>query len=187
MYLPNIDFHVGSIEEFISKRVSESDRPFLDHAILDLPDAHHYFEILAKALKPNGTLITWCPSITQVNKCVTLVKAQRMLFLLDKVIESGNGSREWDVTPVKPRALWKSQDPHIAASDKEVLKAISKPKEGHSLLEGTVSNDDGWEMVCCPKRGIRVVGGGFIAVWQKMKDQNLEPKATAIPDDKVEN
>ena len=178
MYFPNIDFHVGSIEDFLSERPGT---PFLDHAILDLPNTHFYLEILGKALKSNGSLVTWCPSITQINKCVALVKEQNMPLVLVRVIEVGagmSGGREWDVRMVKPRALSKAKvevrDPgsgkeSTAESAKDIPAFDQNPTE------------EGLEMICRPKVGIRVVGGGFIALWQKMERQNLDAELSPEP------
>lgn len=173
IYFPNVDFHVGSVGDYISGRMCTSDQPFLDHAILDLPKTHLYLDIVGKALKSNGSLVTWCPSVTQINQCVTLVKEELMPFLLERVLEAGqglSGGREWDVRMVRPRALQmvtpklKTRGPDADAND----SAVHSEEGGPNHVEPSVQ-DGGWEMVCRPKVGIRVIGGGFIALWRKME------------------
>jgi tRNA (adenine57-N1/adenine58-N1)-methyltransferase len=172
MYFPNVDFHVGSIKEYLSGHLAETNEAFLDHAILDLPATHQYLEIVGHALKSNGSLVTWCPSITQINKCVILVKEEKMPFLLEKVIEVGaglSGGREWDVRMVRPRALSKVKlEPKVPDPDEEARVPVTEIEDVESPAESAVQ-DDGWEMVCRPKVGLRVIGGGFIALWRKME------------------
>ena len=175
MYFPNIDFHVGSIQDFLSQR---SRTPFLDHAILDLPDTHHQFDSIGNALKSDGSLVTWCPSITQINRCVVLVKEDNMPFLLERVIEVGaglNGGREWDVRMVKPRALASNLKDQAteSASDEDVVRITGESREDVSGVKVPFDPDRGWEMVCRPKVGIRITGGGFIALWRKMERHKL--------------
>jgi tRNA (adenine57-N1/adenine58-N1)-methyltransferase len=170
LYYPHIDFHVGSIDEYLTSRLEATDgTPFLDHAILDLPDIHHYFDIVGRALKANGTLITFCPSITQINAGMTFVRQGAVPLFLEKVIEVGGvvgvGGREWDVRPVKPRALLKARTEDIKPSE-EPEDALAEDLE--DLRQSPDSDDSGWEMVCRPKVGLRIVGGGFVGVWRKM-------------------
>jgi tRNA (adenine57-N1/adenine58-N1)-methyltransferase catalytic subunit len=171
MYFPNVDFHVGSIEEYLSGRMSTTDEAFLDHAILDLPNTHQYLDIVGKALKTNGSLVTWNPSITQINKCVMMVKMENMPFILERVIEVGpglGGGRDWDVRMVRPRALSKSNlEPTTSESEDGFAERILESKDAASVQRPAA--EDGWEMVCRPKVGIRVIGGGFIALWRKME------------------
>lgn len=169
MYFPHVDFHTGTIEDYVSARLeASSNKPVFDHAILDLPATQNYFEILGKAMKPDGTLIGFCPSITQINACVILAKQKSLPFFLEKVLEIGGGvgtgGKEWDVRLVKPRALLKSEPraPILWESGKEGVKDIptdDKPSEVSTA---------GWEMVCRPKVGAKVFGGGFVGVWRRI-------------------
>ena len=171
IYFPHVNFHVGTISEYLSARLLESGgEPFLDHAILDLPNTHEYLEIVKKALKPNGTLITFCPSITQINASVMLVKAQGIALFLEKVLEVGAGigvgGREWDVRPVKARALLKSEAAVLAhVGDPEAV--VEGVPEDKTTSEPADAQETGWEMVCRPKVGLRTAGGGFLAVWRR--------------------
>ena len=60
---------------------------FLSHAILDLPNSHHHLEAAARALRTNGTLVVFNPSIGQVQACVERVRALKLPLLLDRVLE----------------------------------------------------------------------------------------------------
>jgi len=167
IYYPNIDFHVGTIQEYLSSRLAESSgTPFLSHAILDLPDTHAYLTIVAQATKANGSLVTWNPSISQVMRCVDVVREQRMPWLLEKVLEvglaAGVGGKEWDVRAVRPRAR-----------EKAMAEAKKEAQDGETNDIDSVDNapvdNSGWEMVCRPKVGMRIEGGGFVGLWRKME------------------
>ena len=173
MYFPNVDFHVGSIDQYLSERMSTAKQSFLDHAILDLPNTHQYLEVIGKALKANGSLVTWCPSITQINKCVMLVKKEKMPFLLERVIEVGpglSGGKEWDVRMVMPRVLSKVQvGPKKPDLQDELTDLDAEIEQSMELHDRPATQEGGWEMICRPKVGVRVIGGGFIALWRKME------------------
>jgi len=183
MYYPHIDFHVGNIEDYLSSRLAETGgSPFLDHAILDLPGTQRYLDIVAKSLKSNGTLITFCPSIIQINTAVMYARQEALPLFLEKTVEVGGavgvGGREWDIRPVKPRALLKALVPDANRTDD--VEAVEGLMEGASgdvgshqagsspIKNASGSNDNGWEMVCRPKVGLKVSGGGFVGVWRKI-------------------
>jgi len=188
IYTPNIDYHVGTIPAYLSSRLSQSPDPFLEHTILDLPSPHDYLEIVAQALKPNGSLIVFCPSITQINICVQKIKDQKLPFLLENILELGAGigigGREWDVRPVKPRALIKAEAKakasrggpeqieeleaelsEVESTDADIVEDATVPLNVPERSE----TDSGWEMVCRPKVGGRVSGGGFLGLWRRME------------------
>ena len=115
VYSHCVDFHVGTIPDYIDARLASSNgSPVFDHAILDLPDTHDYLEIVGKSLKLGGTLITFNPSLSQIMRCVEDVRSKKLPFVLDKVLEiglaAGVGGREWDVRLVKQRVLKKKED-----------------------------------------------------------------------------
>lgn len=205
MYFPNVDFHVGTIHGYISGRLTDSPEPFFDHAILDLPNTQDFMEIVSKALKPNGTLITFCPSVTQINACLLMAKDKGIPFFMERVLEFGCaigvGGREWDVRLVKPRqarqdchicnvgvpslkpdsrATWQSHEGREAsehkieldASDVQTSSEIEDNPDTPEALPLTPLPEEqpvtrGWEMVCRPKVGGRVAGGGFLGVWRR--------------------
>jgi tRNA (adenine57-N1/adenine58-N1)-methyltransferase len=171
MYYGDIDFHVGSINNYLVERLQvSSNEPFLDHAILDLPSTEDYFDIIGCAMKPGGTLLTFCPSITQITEGVLKVRGADLPFWLERVVEVGGGvgvgGREWDVRPVKPRAALKAEQGILdeTKTSPPALEDTSR-REQHSIAGGM---DSGWSMVCRPKVGRQVVGGGFVAVWRRM-------------------
>lgn len=169
MYFPAVDFHVGTIEEYLEKRLSETNQePFLDHAILDLPDTHDHLELVAKALRPNGTLITFCPNITQINTCFLLTKKHGIPIFLEKVLELGSalgvGGREWDVRLAVIRADQKTEPKSI-----DIVETDSdEPETEHESAEPTIVSNPRTELVCRPKVGTKIIGGGFVGVWTKM-------------------
>jgi tRNA (adenine57-N1/adenine58-N1)-methyltransferase catalytic subunit len=171
VYFPHIDFHVGNIDTYLTSRLLQTnEEPFLEHAILDLPNTHENLDIVGKALKPNGTLITFCPSITQINACVMHVKEKKIPFFLDNVLELGGGvgvgGREWDVRPVKPRAAVKAQPVRDGLVNADGVEGDNGDVMENPQELGTL--DGGWEMVCRPKVGVRTAGGGFVGVWRRM-------------------
>ncbi|RDW83321.1 hypothetical protein BP5796_04812 [Coleophoma crateriformis] len=173
IYFPHVDFHVGGIPEYLTSRLADTKEAFLEHAILDLPSIHDYLEIVGKALRPNGILITFCPSITQVLSCVHEVKDKKLPFLLEKVLETGIsagvGGREWDVRTVRPKALVKAE---VAAREQlgDVDESLdSLDEDAQADAEPATESSRGWEAVCRPKVAARVTGGGFVGVWRRME------------------
>ena len=182
-YLHNIDFHTGSVSDWVTSALSDrNDEPFLSHAFLDLPSADTHIDNVAKAVKVDGTLIVFNPSITQINECALKIKQEGIPLELDRVIElgvnGGSGGREWDVRPVKPRPqkVQVASEPEIidgedagvssdeASRDAEQEQAESIPQDASP----SQTTDEGkWAMVCRPKVGERVVGGGFLGVFKK--------------------
>lgn len=166
IYYPNIDFHVGDINEYITSRLEGTEgKPFLDHAILDLPDTHSNMEVVGRALKPGGILITFCPSITQVNTCFETSKDMKLPLFLETVLEIGSvGGREWDVRRVKVKESYPGKGPEDVLVKEEVVEQKGGDVEGSEVVEPAEVR---WEMICRPKVGARVVGGGFVGVWRK--------------------
>lgn len=191
MYYNDVEFHLGDISEWIHQQTSKrdpdaKDAAFLSHILLDLPSADQHIEKAASALHVNGTLLVFNPSITQIIAIVKIIKRRYLPLQLDRVVELGanmTGGREWDVRAVKPRAVGR------AAAEKgragiggkvEVQREGYKPErddEIHNTCSETTNEENfrakeqesGWEMVCRPKVGDRVAGGGFLGVWKKMK------------------
>ena len=190
MYTGDIDFHVGDVSEWIDQQISIreqerknlQDKMFLSHIILDLPSSHNHIEKAAAALHTNGDLLVFNPNVTQINACVRLVKQKMLPIRLDRILELGpavTGGREWDIRMVKPRVLVKEENEKKINDAATIADKIS----WEGLLEGTLNpktrdeenarttaeEDVGWEMVCRPKPWGRTIGGGFLAVWKKMK------------------
>ncbi|KAI6905022.1 hypothetical protein KC355_g19050 [Hortaea werneckii] len=110
------------------------------------------------------------------------VKEDGIPVVLDRVIElgvnGGTGGREWDVRAVKPRAQHKkssigagedgsgSEDSGVdgASDDMQESRASNGREEAD---EGP--KDDGWKMVCRPKVGDSIIGGGFLGIFKKQR------------------
>lgn len=185
MYSDAIEFHVGEVSEWIETQFIERDSersPFLSHVILDLPSTSGNVETAASALKVNGSLVAFNPSITQIMSIVSVIKEKFLPLQLERVIELGQnmtGGREWDVRAVKPRAITRAQN-EVASHTTESEDMAHAPATSDNRLfdvESTETDrqaggesktlsieDKSWEMVCRPKVGERVVGGGFLGV-----------------------
>ena len=153
MYYGDIDFNVGCVSDWIKSRFEEkgSEGAFLDHILLDMPTAVDHLAISAKALKVNGTLVVFFPSITQVTRCFTAVKRNDLPLWLDKVIELDNttaGGRYWDVRLAQIRA--NAVVSEIARKDQSV---------GHNEKEP--------DLICRPEFGFERLGTSFIGLFQR--------------------
>lgn len=192
MYAKDIEFHVGDVSKWIDKQVIDrgvdsKEETFLSHIVLDMPAAQRHIEKVASVLHVNGSLLAFNPSITQIMTIVELIKQQYLPLQLDRVIELGpntTGGREWDIRSVVPRA--QNQDigtggPSAIVEDaeeqvtensledvaiSEVANVETRDEEAAQVL---ARQEASWKMVCRPKVGYRVSGGGFLGVWRKMK------------------
>ncbi|KAL8874603.1 MAG: hypothetical protein Q9174_000066 [Haloplaca sp. 1 TL-2023] len=177
MYMRDIDFHVGDISEWIGQQMQVRDgKPFLSHVILDLPASYSHIVRATSALRVDGKLLLFNPSITQINSAVELVKVKKLPLQLEKVVEVGpamTGGRPWNVRFVKPRAslrqatAWKSSDTGASNESSGGESVESHPNAANEDDDRDHGVSEGWEMVCRPKPGDRVSGGGFVALWSK--------------------
>ncbi|CAK4031625.1 related to tRNA (adenine-N(1)-)-methyltransferase [Lecanosticta acicola] len=185
-YAMNVDFHVGDVGDTLKKLYTDRDdgtyTPFLSHALLDLPAAEGHLAKVAEALKTDGTLIVFNPSITQIMKCVTKVKDEGILLDLDRVVElgvnGGSGGREWDIRFIRPKSLQKRatapDDVHNISETSAASEDEVESVGGSSTLHTPVSDEDQhWSTVCRPKVGERITGGGFLGVWKKQRDMRF--------------
>jgi hypothetical protein len=182
MYAGNVDFHVGDVSEWIAKQKAsrKTEEPFLSHVFLDLPNATSHLANVAPALHVNGLLAIFNPSITQIAECVETIREQRMPYLLDQVVELGAGTiREWDVRAVKPRTPKKEVQPKQSSepsSDESSESKLGQEARDDELAEDLSKQEEKWVMVCRPKAGQQVVGGGFLGLWRRMeKHDNKAP------------
>lgn len=192
LYVKDIEFHVGDVSKWIDQQISireqeqrePTDKTFLSHIILDLPSSYSHVGKAAASLRANGNLLVFNPSVTQINACVQLIKEKRLLLRLDRILELGStvtGGREWDIRAVKPRALLKAENEQKAnvmatlaekTSEEELLKdTLSSKTRDEEQAQASAKDETGWEMICRPKPWTRTVGGGFLAVWKKMRDR----------------
>ena len=201
IYAGNVDFHVGHVEDWIAEQVQRRQaaggllslqkpnkvEPFLSYAILDMPSAHLRIPHVTPVLRRDGLLAVFMPSVTQIGDCLQLIRQQRLPFILERVVELGTGlssGRLWDIRFAfkKSRAdpsSWGEKttmessnhqedhtddvSQHIGADD-TLLTSEDTPKEDKSVL------------VCRPKVGQRIVGGGFIGIWRRIEGRSGEGK-----------
>ncbi|KAI8655052.1 TRNA (adenine(58)-N(1))-methyltransferase catalytic subunit TRM61 [Fusarium keratoplasticum] len=163
LYFPTVDFHIGSIDEYISSRLAQTDNePFLSHAILDLPSAHDHAGPVIQALQPNGLLIIFTPSISQIAdfqawilRSGQPIRPERVIELpvsttADGVRDTGGG-KEWDVKTVIPK---------------------DQP-------------DGSPVQVMRPRVGDRIAGGGFVAVMRRWPAGQVPSEAQSLGDEAV--
>ncbi|KAF2819981.1 S-adenosyl-L-methionine-dependent methyltransferase [Ophiobolus disseminans] len=187
MYSGNVDFHVGDVSEWIAEQKAKrkTEDPFLTHVFLDLPNAENHLTSVSPVLHVNGILAVFNPSITQIAECVEAIREQRMPYLLDQVIELGACTiREWDVRAVRPRATLVTAE-EKRASEPSSAEAIDSAKGQASrddeLAKDLAQTEEKWAMVCRPKAGQQVVGGGFLGLWRRMERAPSQEQDTAQP------
>lgn len=200
LYAPHVDFHIGDVSEWIEAQFAaraskgksrdegkigtdegegegkgqEEQQPFLSHVLLDLPGAEAHLENVAKALRVDGLLTVFNPSVTQVAECVEVMKKRKLPFMLEQVVELGStaSNRLWDVRAVRPRASVKKLEEveemgeEGEVSELEVQEGVAARDEE---LAQQMEKQDEWKLVCRPKVGERIVGGGFLGVWRRMR------------------
>ena len=196
MYTGDVDFHVGEVSDWIDRRLAMrpalpengEGQSFLAHAILDMPSSYRHLEKVSTALRANGVLIAFNPSMTQIIACVEEIRKKKLQLILDRVLELGlsmTGGREWDVRAFKPRALVrKDTKTKDSALDQEDISCTGSNEDGEassaSSADAEAQNADhvqaysetenNWAMICRPKVGNRIIGGGFLGVWRKMRN-----------------
>ncbi|GFF22881.1 hypothetical protein IFM58399_00082 [Aspergillus lentulus] len=189
IYAGNVDFYVGHVENWIavqkkarasSSLLSSSPtvEPFLSYAILDMPSAHLRIPHVSPILKRDGILVVFMPSVTQVGDCVDLIRRQKLPFILEKVVELGSGissGRLWDVrfavkkSRADPSSWTEAADSAEAEEDSSDAGVESVP----AALEEAARQEES-VLVCRPKVGARIVGGGFVGVWRRIEDSSKE-------------
>lgn len=170
--------------------------PFLSYAILDMPSAHLRIPHVTPILKRDSILAVFMPSITQIGDCVELIRRNRLPFIQEKVVELGTGlssGRLWDVrfAMKKSRAdpsSWASSSPteteHISQQSQEQDQdSAPSPEETQPAAEETKTqaqeiplSQEGKDsvLICRPKVGLRIVGGGFVGIWRRIEDFTAE-------------
>ncbi|KAL1849271.1 hypothetical protein Plec18170_007563 [Paecilomyces lecythidis] len=194
IYAGNVDFHVGRAEDWIADQIqrrtkkpgifssSENSDPFLSYAILDMPSAHQRIPHVAPILKRDGILAVFMPSVTQIGECVDLIRRQQLPFILERAVELGSGlssGRLWDIrfAVKKSRADPSSWiDPAAPGSDggsapktNEASESVDLENEAASEEEQPPQESDS-VLVCRPKVGTRIVGGGFVGIWRRIEN-----------------
>lgn len=163
VYLPHVDFHVGAISSYLVPRlVQRSGRPFLSRAVLDLPTAETEAAHVIPCLHPNGTLIIFSPSISQIGNFIKWSTTTNQPLKVDRVAElptstsgfyavgENEGGRSWKVQTVQP-------------------KVYRADKTGREYKKDEGDNEREPVQVMRPKVGDSVCGGGFVAVFRKVR------------------
>ena len=181
LYANDIAFHVGDISDWIDQQLSDrglgpKDNEFLSHIVLDMPSSFKHIKKVASVLHTAGSLLAFNPSITQIVSIVKIIKQLRLPLVLDSVLELGlnTGGRDWDVHTAVPRVL--TRDAEAPIREDKASRNTEEDLDDGAIADASESNtaggDDqisGMEIVCRPKVGYRVAGGGFLGVWKKMK------------------
>jgi tRNA (adenine57-N1/adenine58-N1)-methyltransferase len=178
IYAGNVDYHVGDVSDWIAnqKAARKTEEPFLSHVFLDLPNANHHLTNVAPALHVNGLLGVFNPSITQIAECVEAIREQKMPYLLEQVVELGASTiREWDVRAVRPRASTKAPPSTGEAIDTTEGQAARDDE----LAKDLAQTEEKWAMICRPKAGQQVVGGGFLGLWRRMEQVAIQEPETS--------
>lgn len=152
-----------------------------------MPSTDRYVEKAASVLRVDGSLIALSPSITQIMTIVETIRQEYLPLKLDRVLKLGpsmTGGREWDIRSVKPRTMSRSSsgprgnstspcDTGSTADMPEEASAIdfTTPEKGDRGKVEPLETERGgrWHMVCRPKVGERIIGGGFVGVWERIK------------------
>lgn len=198
LYSNDIDFYVSNVSDWVDQQIKrrqlrEKERKtFLSHIVLDMPNSYEHIGKVTSILHPQGSLILFNPSITQIISAVETIGKQNIPMYLDRVLELGPSmtrGKEWDIRVVKPRAQAEdgrrstsrtgdgSSDPREKENHESSLDDVdasldkTNPRE-YSNPQALDKEQQGYEIVCRPKTFARVVGGGFIGLWKKKSLRN---------------
>ncbi len=194
LYSNDVEFHIGNVSDWVDRQLAVrpcnnfelTETAFLSHVFLDFPSSEEHAEKVASVLHVGGKLVVFCPSITQIVNWEAYIQANKLRLRLSQVLELGpgiSGGRQWDVRRVQPRAL--------CPMDKKETVVINAAQTGTDdsqdhlpiFRAGSTEETDAaepsrgpgyddykeWKTVCRPKVGEKLVGGGFVAVWEKQR------------------
>ena len=130
----------------------------------------------------DGILVVFNPSITQIGESLKRVKSANIPLYLDSVLELGfngsTGGREWDLRPVRPRAASPSrasdqlaEERHSEDGSTDEGAELSRDEEQDPAALQAAASD--FSYICRPKVWERTVGGGFLGVFRKTRDQSI--------------
>jgi hypothetical protein len=191
LYSPHIDFHVANVNDWIDGQLEMRDhQPFLSYVFLDMPSSDAYLQRVVTAMKDGALLAVFVPSITQIGECVREIKVNALPLRMEKVLELGDGisnGRLWDVRLAfkkakdaadesSPLSLGEGDEDEAVQAETNAENEISPTldvQEGNGNLPSAKSGSrehvpsEEPVMVCRPKVGERVIGGGFVALWRR--------------------
>ncbi|KXT08233.1 hypothetical protein AC579_1292 [Pseudocercospora musae] len=175
-YANNVDFHVCDVSEWLRSRHEQG--PRFSHAFLDLPQSDRHLPAVAEALRTDGTLIVFNPSITQITACATKVKDDGIPLDLERVVElgvnGGSGGRDWDVRFVHPKRVVEERSESESESDMGESSISDDDTDVSSTASDEAISSRKWAMVCRPKVGERITGGGFLGIWKKQRNMKTD-------------
>lgn len=185
LYRPHVDFYVGDVTDWVNQQLEDrkstglhsslnQEKGFLSHVILDLPNVFKHVGGVYKGLRKDGKLLVFAPSITQIGDCVRTIEEQKLPFVLDQVVELGEGisnGRRWDVRLVRPRGSKESRAQNEVEADRIIEPTDTAPTSDLESSE-EVHTQAAPEnvMVCRPKVGERIMGGGFVGLWNRTSE-----------------
>jgi len=192
LYSPHIDFHVANVNDWIGGQLESRDQqPFLSYVFLDMPSSHAYLQRVVTAMKDHALLAVFVPSITQIGECVREIKISSLPLRMEKVLELGDGisnGRPWDVRLAfkrakdavyepSPSSLGQGDEDEAIRGESDTENEIS-PTHDLQVDDGTLPSprpgsrehvpSEEPVMVCRPKVGERVIGGGFVGLWRRV-------------------
>jgi hypothetical protein len=135
-------------------------------------------------LKQNGLLAVFAPSVTQIGDALNTIREQRLPFVLDRAVELGTGissGRLWDVRFATTRSRSHTKlvtnitdgNPDEAAQEVAEYASEKEPeKESEDEIAASTQEVAKGEtvLVCRPKVGERIVGGGFVGLFRRIED-----------------
>ncbi|KAF2756391.1 S-adenosyl-L-methionine-dependent methyltransferase [Pseudovirgaria hyperparasitica] len=192
LYADNVEFHVSDVSSWITREQErrESEEPFLSHVVLDMPSAQAHLSTIARALRVDGVLAIFNPSITQIGDCEKRIRLEALPLTQDQVIELVS-PRPWDLTCTVPRSIRPREYPSTQTSAVET-ETVDVPTEELCTEESvtpetenagdrsaqSVMNAERVEpdsvMICRPKFYTGNTGGGFLGVWRRMHLRTVE-------------
>lgn len=195
LYSPHIDFYTANVDDWIEKQLeSREQEPFLNYVFLDMPGSERYLRRAVTAMKDNAMIAVFVPSITQIGDCVREINLQGLPLRMEKTLELGDGisnGRLWDVRLAFKKAkdamdeqsttgVTQSEEDQTTREEVDTegeIPSISSSQLEHFILPSTAprpidcARKEERVMVCRPKVGERVIGGGFVGLWRRRDSQ----------------
>ena len=186
LYLPYMDFHVSNVHDWITAQLrGRGNKPFLSYVFLDMPSSDQQLRKVISAMKPEALIAVFVPSVTQVGDCIREIKTHDLPLRWETCVEMGDGisnGRLWDVrlarkkaksptSPTVEMSKEKSSDDELRSDESTAdRQGVIPDGEATSSSDSEVNSqtdDDPQVMVCRPKVGEMIVGGGFIGLWRR--------------------
>ena len=186
IYARNVKFHIDRVTDWLGKQrearqsTEGTVEPFLSCVVLDLPAVSEEIASVVPLMRIDGSLVVWTPSITQVGQCLDVIEEHKLPLQLDRVLEFGtgiSGGREWDVRYAMTRPQAKDllgSNTEVQAGEAETDGESDRTSVSDESGDAQRSPDTGGRkvMVCRPKVGERIQGGGFVGLWKRKREAN---------------